>query len=124
VDPGSGRKRRIAVPALCQDVAVGGGSVWAALPTVNSVVRIDPNRGRRTGGLISVGLGPASVDYGGGLVWVANGADGTVTRIDARTGRVVGKPYLVGGSPTDLTVSGPYVYVLRADGVVRRITAH
>ena len=58
VDPRSGAKRRIPMPDLCQDVAVGGGSVWAVLPQVHSVVRIDPARGRRAGGLISVGLGP------------------------------------------------------------------
>jgi YVTN family beta-propeller protein len=122
VDPRTGAKRRIAMPDFCQDVAVGGGSVWAALPQVNSVVRIDPDRGRKAKGLISVGLGPTSVDYGRGSVWVANGTDGTVTQINARTGRVVGRPRLVGGRLTDLTVRGRFVYVLRADGVVRRIT--
>jgi YVTN family beta-propeller protein len=122
VDPRSGATRRIPVPAICQDVAVGGGSVWAALPQANAVVRIDPVRGRKvTGGLIPVGLGPASIDYGGGSVWVANGGDGTVTRIDARTGKVTGKPIVVGNRLTDLTVSGQDVWVLRADGVVRRI---
>ena len=123
VDPRSGAKRRIQMPDLCQDVAVGGGSVWAVLPQVHSVVRIDPAHGRRAGGPISVGLGPASIDYGHGSVWVANGNDGTVTRIDARTGHVVGHPRRVGGKLSDIAVSGRYVYVLRADGVVRRISA-
>ena len=123
VDPRSGAKRRIPMPDLCQDVAVGGGSVWAVLPQVHSVVRIDPAHGRRAGGLISVGLGPASIDYGHGSVWVANGTDGTVTRIDARTGHVVGHPRRVGGKLSDIAVSGRYVYVLRADGVVRRMSA-
>jgi YVTN family beta-propeller protein len=123
VDPRSGATRRIQMPGLCQDVAVGGGSVWAAIPQVSSVIRLDPRRGRRVGGPISVGPGPASIDYGDGSVWVANGDDGTVTRIDARTGRVVGRPRLIGDRLTDLTVSGRNVWVLRADGVVRRITA-
>jgi YVTN family beta-propeller protein len=123
VDPDTGARKRIPVPALCQDVAVGGGSVWAAIPQANSVVRIDPALGRRAHNLISVGLGPTSLDYGRGSVWVANGEDGTVSRIDARTGRVVGSPRLVGGKLVDITVSGRNVYVLRADGVVRRITA-
>lgn len=123
IDPGSGATRRIAMPSLCQDVAVGGGSVWAAIPEANSVVRIDPRLGRRTGGLISVGLGPSSIDYGHGSVWVANGDNGTVTQIDPRKGRVVGKPRLIGGKLADITVRGRYVYVLRTDGVVRRITA-
>lgn len=123
VDPRSGAKRRIPVPGTCQDVAAGGGSVWAAIPQVNAVVRIDPAAGRRAGGIVTVGAGPTSLDYGHGSVWVANGDDGTVTRIDARTGRIAGKPRLVGGRLTDLTVSGRYVYVLRADGVVRRIVA-
>jgi streptogramin lyase len=122
VDPRTGAKRRIPMPEFCQDVAVGGGSVWAALPQVNSVVRIDPDRGRRARGLISVGLGPTSIAYGRGSVWVANGTDGTVSRINAGTGRVVGHPLLVGGKLTDLTVRGRFVYVLRTDGVVRRIT--
>ena len=86
-------------------------------------MRIDPVRGRRAQNLTSVGPGPTSLDYGRGSVWVANGEDGTVTRIDARTGRVVGSPRLVGGKLVDITVSGRNVYVLRADGVVRRITA-
>jgi DNA-binding beta-propeller fold protein YncE len=123
VDPRSGATKRIPVPALCQDVAVGGGSVWAAIPQANAVVRIDPARGRRTGGLISVGLGPASIDYGAGKVWVANGGDGTVTRIDARTGKVIGKAQRVGSRLTDISVDGRNVWVLRADGIVRRIAA-
>jgi DNA-binding beta-propeller fold protein YncE len=123
VDPKSGVKRRIPVPALCQDVTVGAGSVWAAIPDVNSIVRIDPETGSRSGGLISVGAGPVTADYSHGSVWVANGADGTVTRIDGRRGRVVGNPRLVGGQLADLTVSGRWVYVLRTDGVVRRISA-
>jgi virginiamycin B lyase len=123
VDPRSGATKRIAMPAFCQDVAAGGGSVWAAIPQANAVVRIDPARGRKTGGLISVGLGPTSIDYGNGSVWVANGGDGTVTRIDARTGRVVGRPRPVGKRLADIAVSGRDVYVLSADGVVRRITA-
>jgi DNA-binding beta-propeller fold protein YncE len=104
-------------------VAVGGGSVWAAIPEVNAVVRVDPATGRRAGGLISVGIGPVSLDYGRGSVWVANGSDGTVSRIDASTGRVVGRPRDVGGRLSDITVSGEDVYVLRADGAVRHIRA-
>lgn len=123
VDPRSATSRRIPAPALCQDVAVGGGSVWAAIPEANSIVRIDPATDRRTGRLIPVGAAPTSIDYGRGSVWVANGANGTVTQVNARTGRVVGNPRLVGGRLVDLTVRGRNVYVLRADGVVRRITA-
>jgi hypothetical protein len=123
VDTGSGATKRIRMPAFCQDVAVGGGSVWAAIPEVNAVVRIDPATGRRAGGLISVGIGPLSLDYGRGSVWVANGSDGTVSRINASTGRVVGRPRAVGGRLSDITVSGEDVYVLRADGAVRHIKA-
>jgi virginiamycin B lyase len=122
VDPRSGAKKRIRMPAFCQDVAVGGGSVWAAIPEANAVVRIDADTGVRKG-LISVGIGPVSVDYGNGSVWVANGSDGTVTRIDATTGRVVGRAQRVGERLSDIAVSGNDVYVLRADGVVRRLRA-
>jgi YVTN family beta-propeller protein len=120
VDPASGSKKRIGMPALCQDVAVGGGSVWAVLPLVNAVVQIDASTGRRVGKLITTGLGPASVDYGGGSVWVANG-DGTVTQIDAATGRVAAKR-AIGSQLVDVTVSGRSVWVLRADGAVRRFS--
>ena len=123
VDPRSGAKMQIPMPSFCQDVAVGGGSVWAALPEANAVVRIDPASGQRTGGLISVGIGPVSVDYGRGSVWVANGSDGTVTRIEASTGRIIGAARPMGDRLSDITVSGRDVYVLRADGVVRRISA-
>jgi DNA-binding beta-propeller fold protein YncE len=122
VDPRSRAKERIRMPAFCQDVAVGGGSVWAAIPEANAIVRVDARTGQRIG-LISVGIGPSSVDYGAGSVWVANGADGTVTRIDASTGRVVGRPWKVGDRLNDIAVSGDTVYVLRADGVVRRLRA-
>jgi YVTN family beta-propeller protein len=122
VNPHTGATRRIAMPAFCQDVAVGGASVWAAIPEGNAVVRIDPVSGRRAGGLISVGAAPTSLEYGRGSVWVANAGDGTVSRISTGTGRVIGKARLVVGTLADLTVSGRYVYVLRADGTVRRIT--
>jgi DNA-binding beta-propeller fold protein YncE len=123
VDPRSGAKMRIPMPSFCQDVAVGGGSAWAVLPEVNAVVRIDSASGQRTGGLISVGIGPVSIDYGRGSVWVANGSDGTVTRIEASTGRVVGAARPMGDRLSDIAVSGSDVYVLRADGVVRHIRA-
>jgi DNA-binding beta-propeller fold protein YncE len=97
--------------------------VWGAIPEANIVVRIDPETNRQAGRLIPVGAAPASIDYGDGSVWVANSGNGTVTRISPKTARAVGNPRLVGGQPVDLTVSGRYVYVLRADGVVRRITA-
>jgi YVTN family beta-propeller protein len=121
VDPVSGAKQRIAMPSLCQDVTVGGGSAWAALPEANAVVRIDAATGRRTGRLVSTGLGPASVDYGAGSVWSANG-DGTLTQIDGRTGRVV-RNRRIGPRLVDVTVDGRNVWVLGADGRVRRVRA-
>jgi DNA-binding beta-propeller fold protein YncE len=121
VDPRSGATKRILVPDICQDVAVGAGSVWAAIPRANAVVRIDPKRVRRARGLIDVGLGPASIDYGAGKVWVANGGDGTVTRIDAHTDKLIGEPIKIGKELVDLSVSGRSVFVLRSDGVVRRL---
>jgi DNA-binding beta-propeller fold protein YncE len=123
VDLTSGATRRIRMPGFPQDVAAGGGGVWAAIPEVNAVVRLDPATGRRAGGLISVGIGPLSLDYDRGSVWVANGTDGTVSRIDAATGRVVGRPVAVGGRLSDITVDGDDVYVLRANGTVRHIRA-
>jgi YVTN family beta-propeller protein len=122
VDPHTEATRRITMPDFCQDVAVGGGRVWAVIPQANSVVRIDPVTGSRASGLIAVRVAPTSVEYGGGSIWVANAGDGTVSRISARTGRVVGKARLVAGRLADLTVSGGYLYVLRVDGTVRRIS--
>ncbi len=121
VDPSSGATKRIAMPSLCQDVAVGGGSVWAVLPQANAVARIDAATGRRTGNLITAGLGPSSIGYGAGSVWVANG-DGTLAQIDARTGRVAGKR-AVGSQLVDVAVRGRDVWVLGADGRVRRVRA-
>jgi YVTN family beta-propeller protein len=119
VDPASGATKRIPMPSFCQDVAVGGGSVWAILPQTNAMVRIDPATARRTGKLITTGLGPSSVEYGAGSVWVANG-DGTLTQIDPATGRVTATR-AVGSQLVDVTVMGNDVWVLRADGGVRHI---
>jgi len=121
VDPASGKTKTIPMPGLCQDVAVGGGTVWAIMPQENTAVRVDAATGRRVGKLITTGFAPASVDYGDGSAWVANG-DGTVTQIDGATGRVRAKR-AVGSALVDLTVRGRDVWVLRKDGVVRRIRA-
>ena len=46
-----------------------------------------------------------------------------MTRLDPRSGALVGGPVEVGGRIADLTVGDDAVWVLRADGRVRRITA-
>ena len=82
-------------------------------------MRIDPKTNRRAGAPISVPGGPSTIEFGFGFLWVA-GEAGTLTRIDPRTGKTAGRLEM-GGRISDLTVGDDAVWVLRADGKVRRV---
>ena len=56
--------------------------IWVACYGDQSVVRIDPRRGRVIGQPVPVGLNPVAVDVSHGSAWVTSVGDGNLTRID------------------------------------------
>jgi ABC-type transport system substrate-binding protein/DNA-binding SARP family transcriptional activator len=80
----SGAIRRSSLPSAPTAVVAGFGSIWAAIPNREQVVRIDAH----TGLVIDrIGLGgqPSSLAAGDGGLWVAGAVGGTVSRIDPET---------------------------------------
>ncbi|MDQ3632663.1 MAG: hypothetical protein M3417_15610, partial [Actinomycetota bacterium] len=78
-------------------VAVGAGAVWVADAGRGTLLRIDPERRRRTGAPIPVGPAPFAVAIGEGAVWVAS-LPGEIRAIDPRADRPLGRPNRVPGA--------------------------
>jgi hypothetical protein len=103
------------------DFAIGGGSVWATLPDVDQLARID----MKTFDVATVAVGryPVGVAVRGGSVWVANRASSTVSRVDVRSGRVRDE-LEVPLNPYEVAADSHAVWVTSlAEGRLTRITA-
>ena len=79
----------------------GFGSLWAADPIGEQVLRIDDRSGDVTD-RISVGAQPSALAVGGGALWVASAVGGLVTRIDPQTARPTQTQRLGGANPSAL----------------------
>jgi YVTN family beta-propeller protein len=82
-----GAVRRIKLPLVPDQVAVGDGAVWVTSSKSDAVLRIDPVTSRVVEP-IRVGNDPSGIAFGAGRVWVANGQDGTVSIIDPQSNEV------------------------------------
>ena len=101
-------------------VAVGDGAVWATLPDMGTVVRIDSET-RRVVDTVPVGADPTGVAAGAGSVWVTNSGGSTVSRISPARKAVV-QTIDVPGSPAAIAVSDDGVWVANSvDDTVSRI---
>ena len=84
------------------ELAFGGGSVWAMNQLDNQVIQVDPDATeivRR----IDVGGNLADVAAGDGGVWVLDDLAGTVVQIDPETGAVA-NPIRIGPAPSAIAV--------------------
>ena len=79
----------------------GFGSLWAADPIGEQVLRIDERSGEVID-RISVGAQPSALSVGGGALWVASAVGGLVTRIDPKTARATQTQRLGGANPSAL----------------------
>ena len=101
-------------------VAVGAGSVWVADGGRGTLLRINPERRRRTGAAIAVGAAPFAVAVGEGAVWVA-GTSGEIRAVDPDSMTTVGSPVRVAGA-NGLAVGLDGVWVTsRIAGTLTRI---
>jgi len=126
----------IAVPAGLFELAVAGGSVWAANGEANKLFRIDPKRNAIVETIQGSGS-PALLSYGAGLLWALNPNDGIVTELDPSTGAVTGTvalppgtlaggryaPLRAGQSGVWLTWATPEGNAVRVDPSNNRATA-
>jgi YVTN family beta-propeller protein len=82
-----GAVRRIQLPLVPDQVAVGDGAVWVTSSGSDAVLRINPTTSK-VQAPIRVGNGPSGIAFGAGRVWVANRQDGTVSAIDPQSNEV------------------------------------
>jgi YVTN family beta-propeller protein len=87
IDTGpGGAVRRITLPLVPDQVAVGDGAVWVTSSSSGTVLRINPTTSKYQP--IRVGNRPSGIAFGAGRVWVANRQDGTVSAIDPQSNEV------------------------------------
>src|SRR5581483_770574 len=101
------------LPGPPADVAVAGGSVWAAEPDAQRIVRIDSSSGA-VSDRVAVPAQPSRLAVGGGALWVASALAGRLSRIDPETGEVTQVIPLFGASPTDVVFAKGVVWVADA----------
>jgi streptogramin lyase len=107
VDPANGQLlREITLPIpksaqesihpqfMTNDVAAGGGAVWATSGVGDGLARVDPVT--RDSVLLRVKGATDGVAFGEGAVWIIDSLDGTVTKIDPRTSKAVDQAELDG----------------------------
>jgi YVTN family beta-propeller protein len=99
--------RRIELPQVPDQAAVGAGAVWVTSSRSNTVMRIDA--ASHAIKPIPVGNGPSGIAFGADRVWVANGRDGTVSTIDPQSNDV--GTLRLGFRPTAVAVDQRAVWV-------------
>jgi YVTN family beta-propeller protein len=97
VDPAANRKADTVPTGAEGALAVGGGSVWQAGITTQTIYRLDPRSGRKLAE-IPVGVVPKHLTAGDGSLWVGSDS-GRVTRIDMETNKVTGTFQVNGRAP-------------------------
>ena len=106
--------RRIAGAATLGDrptaLVFGFGSLWAADPTGQQVLRIDAQSGVVTD-RVSVGAQPSALTVGGDALWVASAVGGLVTRIDPQTAKPTATQRLGGANPSALVFARGSLWV-------------
>lgn len=108
-------------------VAAGAGAVWVTSSADDTLLRIDPERGRIAAEIPIAAApgervaGPYGVVVGYGSVWVSNALADTLTQVDPRS-NAVSANIGVGRRPTDVAIGSGAVWVLNAgDGTVSRV---
>jgi YVTN family beta-propeller protein len=102
------------LPGSPVSVASGFGSLWVAIDSQNSVLRVDPGGG----GIVTsipVGTNPSDVAVDSHWIWVANKSSNTVSRIDPATNQV-DRTINVGQSPWSIATGAGSVWVANIDG--------
>jgi YVTN family beta-propeller protein len=85
-DHAAGVSRTVQLPSEPHSVAVGFGSVWAALEHDNQVARIQPSDNEII--RIPVGVHPSDLVVRDRYIWVSNEDSDTLSRIDPLTNKV------------------------------------
>jgi streptogramin lyase len=108
--PGSGRVKPVRLRATdAVSLAYGGGALWASVPDVDSVARLDVKTLEVS--TIGVGDGPAGVAVLGRDVWVANKRESTLSHIDLATSRASPDRIPVPANPVALAVGAGRLWV-------------
>jgi branched-chain amino acid transport system substrate-binding protein len=129
IDPDTEVLKALDVGEPLNDVAVGGGNVWAISGPGASVFQIDTkNRAVKTRVRVVNRIGtaapfPIAVTVGEASVWVLNGNTQTVTRIDPEFAGVAATiPLGIGRNSNDVAAGAGGVWVANGgDGTVTRI---
>ena len=104
---------RLNVPAVA--LTYGAGYVWASVPTINAVARLDP----RTPGSVrttSAGQTPLGLAVAHGNVFVASNTDHTLVRLAPQTDKPIGRPIRVPPNPFAVAAGEGHIWVTGTAG--------
>ena len=108
LDPNTGRElARARLDGTVNDVAIGGGLVWAAVAPDATLVALD-ERTLRVRHRFAAGADPERLSFASGRVWIANSAARAVSALDPRTG--ARKRLAVGAMPTSVAYGDGVVW--------------
>lgn len=103
-------------------VAASDDSIWIAIDTHGTLVRIDPYSGTARQTISKLPPGSCNPHYSQGIVWVTSARGAELTAIDAVTGTVLPTRIHTGPNPRFLTDGAGAVWTLnQGDGSVTRI---
>ena len=109
--------RHVGEPTTLADapaaLATGFGSLWAADPNGEQVLRIDQHTGAVTD-RIAVGGQPSALGVGRGAVWVASAVGGLISRIDPSTDTRAATFHLGGANPAAIVFAAGSLWVADA----------
>jgi YVTN family beta-propeller protein len=101
-------------------LAVSGNSLWASVYGAESVVRVNPRRGRITA-RFRVGGGPGSLVVAGHTIWIGNYVGRSIMQLDLVRRRV--RRIRVGEQPIAVDAGGGAVWVAdKSDGRVTKVS--
>ena len=111
----------IETPALSEEIAIAGGTVWLPGTTDDGYVeRIAADTGQVNPQPLTIGTQPDPVDSHGGFVWIGDEKEQALRKVDAKTGRVVGRPIELGAFPSKVVAGPSGVFVMSdADRITR-----
>jgi YVTN family beta-propeller protein len=119
VDPATNRKADTVPTKADGGLAAGGGSVWHAGITTQTIYRLDPRSGR-TLAEIPIGVVAKHMTAADGSLWVGSDS-GRVTRIDMATNKIAGTFQVNGRAPAVAVGLGSVWIVDTAHAALLRI---
>jgi len=103
-------------------IAASDDSIWIAVPTQRTLLRIDPHSGAARQTITKLPAGSCNPRYSQGIVWVTSAQGAELTAVDAATGAVLPTRIATGPKPRFLTDGAGAIWTLnQGDGSLTRV---